>query len=49
MYESKSSGPRMEPWKTPPWISTHEECFPLKTTICFLLLSYKSSCLVTVA
>ena len=28
----------MEPWGTPALMSAQEECWPFKTTLCFLLL-----------
>ena len=38
MKTRESSGPRMEPWGTPPLVSAREECWPFQTTLGFLLL-----------
>ena len=36
-YIKKSSGPRIEPWRTSASIFAHFECWPFKTTLCYLL------------
>ena len=37
IYIKNRSGPKTDLWETSALISTHEEDWPLKTTICFLL------------
>ena len=45
-YIKNKRGPRMEPCRTPARISTQEEHWPFKTTLCFLLVKKSFSILI---